>query len=109
MAQLISAAANGEPLPDWAPKTLTDLDRLNAEIAERNAGRTRRQALELLRLKASEATAQLRRLSDEQLERKILLPAIGREFSPQEIAQIMSIGHIAMHIPSIQKAVAPAG
>ena len=106
LAQLVDIAANGKPIPDWAPKTLGDLDKLNAEIAARNAGCSREQALDMLRTNAARTTEQLRALSDAQLDRKIVLPAVGNEFSAEQITQMMLIGHIAMHAPSIQKATA---
>ena len=104
VAQLINVAANSEPMPDWAPKSFGDLDALNAQIAARNKGRPRREALEMLRRNAAEAAEQLRGLSDEQLDSKVLLPAVGTEWSTEQITQMMLIGHIGMHAPSIQKA-----
>jgi DinB superfamily len=100
---LVDIAANGKPIPDWAPKGPGDIDKLNAEIAGRNAGRGRQEALDMLRSNAAKVTTNLRTLSDEQLDRKFTLPT-GGEFTTEQIAQMMLVGHIGMHAPSIQKA-----
>jgi DinB superfamily len=105
LALLVDIAANGKPIPDWAPKSAGDLDKLNAEIAARNAGRGREDAFDMLRSNAAKVTSQLKSLSDDQLDRQFTLP-IGGEFSVEQIAQMMLIGHIGMHAPSIQKAAA---
>jgi DinB superfamily len=105
LALLVDIAANGKPIPDWAPKGPGDIDKLNAEIAARNAGRGKQEALDMLHSNATKVTAQLRSLSDEQLDRKFVLPT-GGEFSVEQIAQMMLIGHIGMHAPSIQKVAA---
>jgi hypothetical protein len=107
LTELLTSVANGQPLPSWTPKRLEDLDQLNAEIAARNAGRTKEEALSLLRRNGAATAEQLRNLSDEQLDRNALLEAAGEEFSAQDIAQILLIGHIGMHSPSIQRAAAP--
>jgi hypothetical protein len=103
LALLVDIAANGKPIPDWAPRSSDDLDKLNAEIAARNAGRGRREAMEMLSSNATRAASEIRGLSDEQLDRKFTLP-IGGEFTVEQIAQMMLIGHIGMHAPSIQQA-----
>jgi DinB superfamily len=102
---LVDIAANGKPIPDWAPKGPGDIDKLNAEIAARNASCGRQEALDMLRSNAAKVASNLRTLSDEQLDRKFTLPT-GGEFTVEQIAQMMLIGHIGMHAPSIQKVAA---
>jgi hypothetical protein len=104
ITELVTVAADSKPMPDWAPKSLGDLDKLNAEIAARNTNRPRAETMAMLRTNGEKAAEQLRKLSDEQLERKVLLPAVGAEWSAEQITQLMLIGHIGMHSPSIQKA-----
>lgn len=101
--QLVDIAANGKPIPDWAPKGPGDIDKLNAEIAARNAGRGKREALDMLRSNATSVASNLRTLSDEQLDRKFTLPT-GGEFTTEQISQMMLVGHIGMHVPSIKEA-----
>jgi len=45
LMELLTSVANGEALPPWTPKKLEDLDQLSAEIAARNTGRTKEEAL----------------------------------------------------------------
>ena len=103
LALLVDVAANGKPIPDWAPKSSGDLDKLNAEIAARNAGHGKDEALGMLRSNAGRVVSQLKSLSDEQLDRQSVLP-MGGQFSVEQIAHMMLIGHIGMHAPSIRKA-----
>jgi hypothetical protein len=65
IAEFVKAAVHGEPMPDWAPKSLGDLDSLNAEIAARNTGRSRQETMAMLSSNAAQAAQQLRSLSDD--------------------------------------------
>jgi hypothetical protein len=100
MAQTI---ADGEPLP---PFDRAALDKRNAENARQNAAGDRATAVQLLRRNGADAAAQVRAMSDEQLDRSQSLASLaGAEFSAESLIQNALIGHPRDHTHSIRTAI----
>lgn len=93
-------AATGEPLPPVSWEMIHDG---NAKQAEEQKDCTRAETLELMReQQGKRVTSEIAKLTDEQLDQTFVLQA----FSPDEInveflVNMLVIGHIGAHLPSI--------
>lgn len=101
LAGLINTIASGGQLP---PIDADGLNAMNADHARRATGVARAETVALARSEGEKAAAMLRGLSDDQLAKTGVLPAVGGEVSAAALAENLLIGHIGMHLPSIKEA-----
>lgn len=92
-------AATGEPLPPVSWEMIHDM---NAKQAEEQKDCTKAETLELMQEQGARITSEIAKLTDEQLDQTFVLQA----FSPDEITveylvNMLVIGHIGIHVPSI--------
>jgi hypothetical protein len=104
IAQLVGGVGTGAALP---PITREMLDANNAEHAQRAAGVTRAETVQLARTNGAQAAQVLRGLSDAQLQATAQLPgpAGPQAMSAESIAENILIGHIGMHLSMIDQTV----
>jgi hypothetical protein len=100
LAGLILGVAQGGEFPLITPEAL---NQINAEHAVRAANVSRDDTVTLARDEAAKAIAMLRGLSDEQLARSSILSAVGGAMSCAQVAENILIGHIGMHLSTIQQ------
>jgi len=86
------------------PSAVGPSDEGNARQAVENAELPRDQILELLRNHGAMATAYLRSLSDENLDRTVILPIFGENpVTAQQVIEWVLIGHAADHANSLRQ------
>lgn len=105
LADLVKSIADGAAVPEI---TADFINGLNADHAQRAVGCTREETLEVAQAQGARAEEMLRSLSEEQLARTAVMPVAGGEVTAATIAGVLLIGHIGMHVPSIEGAIAQA-
>lgn len=86
------------------PSTVGPSDEGNARQAAQNAALPRGQVLTLLRDHGAMATAYLRSLSDDDLDRTVVLPIFGENpVTAQQVIEWVLIGHAADHANSLRQ------
>lgn len=100
LAQMIGGVASGAKVP---PITSEALDSMNAEHAQRTAGVSRNETIQLARTNGAQAAQMLRGLNDEALQNTIGLPA--GQVTAEWVTENILIGHVGMHLPMIENAV----
>lgn len=105
---LILADVTGAIVSGDAPAiTWEMLHQINAEHLEAHRDCTQAETLELLRSGGEKVASTLRALSDADLERTAVLPFLGeRPVTAEQFIEQAVIGHIGMHLPSIQAVLA---
>ena len=89
------------------PSAVGPSDEGNAKQAAENAALPRDQILRLLRDHGAMATAYLRSLSDEDLDRTVILPIFGENpVTAQQVIEWVLIGHAADHANSLRQGLA---
>ena len=102
VAGFVQAIATGQEIP---PITMEMIDQGNAQHAVEYANCTKEETLALLRDGGAQTVKNLRGLSDEQLDRTAVLPAMNNaEVSAQQFAEMILIGHSNEHLESIRTA-----
>ena len=102
IAGLVQSIATGGTVP---PLDMDALDAINAEHAVEAATCTKEETLALLRAGGASAAAMLRGLSDEQLDTTGSLPLMGPDpISAAQLAENILVGHMNMHLESLQSA-----
>lgn len=101
--EYITACAEGREMP---PHTWEDINTRNDTRAEHNTTASKADVIAELREKGSVATEYVRGLSDEQLDRKAMLPlADGAAVSTQQLIEGgVLIDHVRAHTKSIESA-----
>jgi hypothetical protein len=102
LADLVKTIANGGVVPVL---TADFINGLNADHAQRAAGCTREETVELAQSRGAQAADMLLSLSDQQFTETAVMPLAGGEVSAEVISEMLLIGHIGMHIGSIQAAI----
>ena len=103
IAGFVRAVAEGQGPPPLDPAAI---HQGNAEHAHAHANCTRAEVLDLLRTGGAEGAATLRGLTDAQLANSTPIAfAGGQPWTAAEIAERIMIGHMQMHLPSIQAAI----
>jgi len=101
---LIVDVAEGRPFP---PLTSEMIDHQNARHAEQYANVGQAETVALLRANRTTAVAQLRALTDTQLERTTTASVFGpAPVTAQQLTEFLLIGHTLGHLASIQAATA---
>jgi hypothetical protein len=86
------------------PSSVGPSDEGNAKQAAENAALSREQVLTLLRDHGAMATAYLRTLSDESLDRTVTLPVFGENpVTVQQVIEWVLIGHASDHANSLRR------
>jgi hypothetical protein len=94
----------------WPAVTMGDIDRVNAEAAIRNAACSKEEVLDRLRDHGAEATAHVRSLRDEDLDRCAPFPLFGGEtMTVRTFIERVLIGDPIAHLASIRAAMAAPG
>ncbi len=102
IAGLVESIATGGTVP---PLDMDGLDAMNAEHATEAANCTKDETLALLRAGGAAAATMLRGLSDEQLNATATLPLMGSDpVSAAQLAESLLVGHMNMHLGSLQAA-----
>jgi uncharacterized damage-inducible protein DinB len=98
---------SGHELP---ANTVELTNQFNAQHASKHAACTRQETLTLLKQNGELATAFVRGLSEQDLERRAPLAFLsGQEWTTRQWLENILIGHIGMHLPSIQAALSAQG
>lgn len=105
VAGWIGAVLAGDPLP---PLAIADIDRLNAEQAQRNDGLSKDEVLARLRTGGLAMTVALRGLRDDDLARSAPFTLVGGESNVQWLVEQAVITHTKEHLASLQAAVGNA-
>ncbi|MBA2452946.1 MAG: DinB family protein [Chloroflexia bacterium] len=93
-------AASGQPLPTVSWDMIHDM---NAKHASENSTCTKAETLALMRGEGERVRSGIAELSDGQLDQKFVLPAFGPdEITVEFLINMLVIGHVGMHVPSIQ-------
>ena len=91
------------------PSSVGPSDEGNAKQAAENAALSRDQVLTLLRDHGAMATAYLRSLSDEALDRTVTLPFLGENpVTVQQVIEWVLIGHASDHANSLRQGLGQA-
>jgi hypothetical protein len=90
------------------PSTVGPSDEGNARQAAENAAMSRNQVLTLVRDHGVMVTAYLRSLSDDDLDRTVILPFFGENpVTAEYVIERVLIGHAADHVKSLQQGLEP--
>ncbi|MBA2453756.1 MAG: DinB family protein [Chloroflexia bacterium] len=101
---LVQLGASGQPMPELSRDMV---DGGNAQHATGNASCTKEETLALLREDGERVRSGIAGMSDEQLDQKLVLSLFGPdEMTVEQLIDGLVIGHIGMHLPSIQSTVA---
>ena len=85
------------------PSTVGPTDEGNASQAAQNAALPRNQVLTLVRDHGAMVTAYLRSLSDDDLDRTVILPFFGENpVTAEQVIERVLIGHVAEHANSLR-------
>jgi hypothetical protein len=103
-AGFVQAIVAGEPLP---PLTMDDIDRNNAENANRNDRLGKDEVVTRLRAGGEAMTAALQGLGEDDLARTAPFTLFGGEVSVQTLVEQAVINHTKQHLASLQAAVGP--
>lgn len=112
LADFVQMAANGASLPDMNRE---GLNQYNAEMAARNEGITKVEAMGLLRNNGAAAAAVIRGLTNAQLDSAARVPdyhpvrvleGLPERVTAQDLVQAVMITHVGEHGSSIQAAIA---
>lgn len=96
--------ASGQPMPEFSSDALHGI---NAQHASDNANCTKEETLALLHEGGERVKSGIAGMSDEQLDRRLALPLFGSdEMTVEQLIDGLVIGHINMHLPSIQETAA---
>ncbi len=96
--------AFGEPMPQLSWDAVHGI---NAQHASGNASCTKEETLAILKDRGPAVKSAIAQLSDEQLDKTLVLPLFGPdEMTVEQLIEAFVIGHIGMHLPSIQETVA---
>jgi hypothetical protein len=83
---------------------MEQIDQANAEHAQQYANCTREEVLEILGWDVPPASAALRALGDDQLDRTAVVLAGAPPMSTEQVIESILIGHAAGHLESIRAA-----
>lgn len=100
LLNFVQAAANGQPMPEI---TSDQLNAINAQHAKDFAGVSREDVVKVINEQAPSASAYIRGLSDEQLD-KVAQTPFGGPMSTEQIIRNVMIGHIQTHLANAQAA-----
>ena len=98
---MVQSMANGGSLP---PIDFAAIDQMNAAFHAEHGDRTKAEALAVIRENSPAAAALVRRLSDDQLDTKGHLAAVGADITVEGLIEMLLIGHPTGHTESITKA-----
>lgn len=102
--EAVRLAGTGQPVP---PMSWEMINTMNANHAIEYANVTKDEALECIRTNGEHVQKEIAQLSDETLDREILLPLIGQDHvTVESVIQSLVIGHLHMHLPDIKATVA---
>ena len=98
---LVQAMASGQEVP---PLSMEQVDQGNAEHAQKFAGCTKEETLDLLRAGMTEAAGVLRGMTDEQLDRSAAVLVGVPSMNTEQVIENVLIGSATGHLASIRAA-----
>jgi hypothetical protein len=101
LSMMVAAAAGKAEMPGI---TADQLNEMNAQHAQQFAGASKEETLAALHETVPQAAGVVRGLSDDELQKKAMLP-FGMEMTAQQIIENVLIGHLQQHTASIGAAV----
>jgi hypothetical protein len=103
VASIVTGIVSGAP--SRGNFTRTTLDEMNAQHAKEHAGCTKSETIALLRKGAGTASAVVRGLNDDQLEKHATVFTDAPPMSAEQVIMLALLGHIEEHMASIRKTV----
>ena len=106
LSDLVKTIAAGGNVP---PLTAEFINSLNADHSVRAVDCTRAETIEVAESRGTEAARMLRGLSEQELSKTAVVPVLGGEVTAERLSEWLLIGHIGMHVPSIEEAISKQG
>ena len=101
--KLCGMIVKGQELPQW---TMDQINAMSKKDAREHSDCTKAEALEYLRKNGAEMVAFVAGLSDEELDRKGSMPALGGEASVHQVIEFIIFQSAQQHLNSMKAALA---
>jgi hypothetical protein len=98
---MVQGIAEGQPFPTT---TMAQIDEGNAAFHREHENCTKAETLAIINSNAPAASAMVRSLSEEQLDRKVRLLQDMPEQTVEQVIDMLLVGHVMGHLQSIRDA-----